>query len=246
MKKETTLDAVRITRDTVGANVALMRKRLDAYKSNAKSLDSEENRRTYRPEALDAKKKDLLQKSKEAMRVIHNTIRDDLGDVLIARALWSKEYLLRMARFSPPPTGRPAPEDAKVHATLNGLLEHLSRQNVMLRASRHSDDDLAAEAEQAALRGDVATVAVYEQESRFRNKGVLRAKMDAAIAKLEIPEAVEAAKLFKEIDAGLREAEAMQTTLAQPMNAGAQGTVDYFHWKRNQTETATEEPPAAV
>jgi hypothetical protein len=235
MGKRIELKELKARREAMEQAVLRTRATLEQHAAELEKVRTPENRRMLSAEGLRTQEEKVTAKTRAALVRQRATLIEELDDSFDYRTAWTREATLKNARFAPGSPNRPGTEDAKTHAVLNGILEQLARQNASQFAARLTDEDLIAEAEAAAVAGDLPTVALYRQESRLRKFDALKQlHFNAAVDKLQLPDVQEAEQVYGDLEALVDESDALLALWENPRSESAAGKEAFHRFNRKR------------
>jgi hypothetical protein len=234
-KKRISLEDLREKRGDIEQSVLRIRKAMADHEEALEKLHTSENKRMLSAEGMRVKEDELRQKTQSTLAMLRQQVTTHLGDSFDHAPMWTKEYVLRNARFSPEYPGIPGTTEAKSNALLTELIEDVRRGNAERRAARYSVEDLATELERAASSADVALTAVFLQEAKNRKlSGLEKLSIDKASQKLELPDIAEATSAFSDLDALVDETNGLLGLWREPRNEMLLGKESFHRFNRRK------------
>jgi hypothetical protein len=207
---------------------------LELYKTEAAKID----KKRYSELGLREELNKVRAKYEAQLNRIDKAIGDEIGDSYDHQSAWTREALLRESRFFPAYEGQPGTLEAQQKAINHELLEELRRGRAERKAERYTVEDLVAETERAARDGDVATLAVFQQEARHRGlKSLDKLHFDRAVEKLELPDVAEAEQAYRDFDALLKEASGLAQLWRNPQDQSGTTQEQLGRINRNQRDS---------
>lgn len=202
MKKTYDLPRLRQLAGTLQERVSTARATYALLDSELKELDSPTSKKAYKPEHLLQLKTEKRQTAAKRIRHLLGEMRQFGAPALAEKRRWSKEALVREARFATMPENTFTKDD-RLLAAVYALTDSVNRLQTTTWLQRLDDDALAEAASDAADSGDIATVGAALSESRLQSRALVDLMTHKALEKVELPEAAEAASLFDDMDKAL-------------------------------------------
>jgi hypothetical protein len=234
-KKRLSIEELKERREDIDQAILRTRKILETHALEREKIYSPENRRRLSPQGLAEDEAKLRRKTELSLATANAAIAKAAREAGEHRDTWSYAHALRNARFAREWKGIPYSAEAKTNAVLHELLEDVRRNGAERRASRFTPEDLAIEAGLAAERGDVATLAVFQQEARNRKlEGLEKLAFDTAFKKLRVDEIDQAAEIFGELEGLAQEADSLFRLWREPNSEVARGLEQLGRYNRRK------------
>jgi len=200
----------------------------DDYRIDLAALDSKDAQAAWKDDYRSRRKHERQMERLGTLREAQKSIADTLAALDGEQGRWSRERLMRAARFAPPerpnmllkknPGGFGYQRDEKTelaneeHNRWAMMTEHLARLRYLMELPRRSAEELEAMAADAAARGeerDIALLAMIEDEAAQRqdatDRGRIKTAVMAARETIELPENyATAAEIFAKVEKAKR------------------------------------------